>query len=103
MKTAEVSVVDYRNLFIHNTSPTRKCNPFAKESFKQPYQSTATQEGKFATLNYFNLISKSSLSTVFKAQEHGFCIIDLGTAGYRNRRVCFSFGITSEKQMLLRW
>lgn len=58
MKTAEVSVVDYRNLFIHSTNPTRKCNPFAKESFKQPYQATAAQEGKFTTLNYFNLISK---------------------------------------------
>lgn len=58
VKTAEVSAVDYRNLFIHSTNPTRKCNPFAKESFKQSYQATATQEGKFATLNYFNLISK---------------------------------------------
>lgn len=57
-KTAEVSVVDYRNLFIHSTNPTRRCNLFAKESFKQPYQATAAQEGKFATLNYFNLISK---------------------------------------------
>lgn len=58
MKTAEVSVVDYRHLFIHSTNPTRKCNPFAKESFKHPYQFAAIQEGKFATLNYFNLISK---------------------------------------------
>jgi len=58
MQTPEVSVVDYRNLFIHSTNPTRKCNPFAKESFKQPYQATQAQEGKFATLNYFNLISK---------------------------------------------
>lgn len=58
MKTAEVSVVDYRHLFIPSTNPTRKCNLFAKESFKHPYQSTAIQEGKFATLNYLNLISK---------------------------------------------
>lgn len=58
MKAAEASVVDYRNLFIHSTNPTRKCNPFAKESFKQPHQDTAAQEGISATLNYFNLISK---------------------------------------------
>lgn len=58
MKTAEVSVVDYRNLFTCSTNPTRKCNPFAKEAFKQPHQATAAQEGKSVALNYFNLISK---------------------------------------------